>query len=448
MNRKILTLAVATALVAPVASHADVKVSGLIQAEAASWEPADGKKDAAVYRNKQAFETDNRSTFTNDSLGTIFNEGPNHIRFDLDEKLSNTLKAEARYDMAFNTSGNFGSDSLIGEQAWIGLKGSNFHFRYGTLEGAYKSSRAEIEPWAFTSLQATGTGGGMSGGAYNQVYRVVDPSTATELTGGTALPEPQDRYKYVVNSGAAARGGDMGLTNEGFVEGALELGVNYGGFSARLQGIVDDASAMDGAGLLEFKYTMPNKFSVWLAASYTDLKDATNPITDAVDDATDKISETIDDIADKVGEDATDFTDTVREETTTKLDDGLGNWKVGGVFNLGPMVKLGLQYEDAEMGTLDNNLDGGKYILGSLDFTKGNISFGGWVAGYLSDIKDANKIDGPDGKLMDEDALSWSLGAKYHFGKRTHVYGGYRQTDSDNDYRDENLFTLGIRHTF
>jgi len=193
---------------------------------------------------------------------------------------------------------------------------------------------------------------------------------------------------------------------------------------------------------------MPNKFSVWLAASYTDLKDATNPITDAVDDAADTISETIDDIADKVGEDATDLTDKVREETTTEVDEGLANWKVGGVFNLGPMVKLGLQYEDAEMGTFDNNPDGGKYILGSLDFTKGNISVGAWVAGYLSDIKNANKIDGPDGKPMDEDALSWSLGAKYHFGKRTHVYGGYRQTDSDNDYRDENLFTLGIRHTF
>ncbi len=448
MNRKILTLAVAAALAAPVASHADVRVSGLIQAEAVNSEVADGKKDAAAYRDKQSFETDDRQMFTNDSLGSIFNEGPNHIRFDLDEKLSNTLKAEARYDMGFNTSGNFGSDSIIGEQAWIGLKGSNFHFRYGTLEGAYKSSRALIEPWAFTSLQSTGTGGGMSGGAYNQVLRVVDPSTATTLTGGTELPEPQDRYKYVVNSSAATRGGDMGLTNEGFVEGSLELGVNFGGFSARMQGIVDDGSAMDGAGLLEFKYTMPNKFSVWLAASYTDLKDATNPITDAVDDAADTISETIDDIADKVGEDATDLTDKVREETTTEVDEGLANWKVGGVFNLGPMVKLGLQYEDAEMGTFDNNPDGGKYILGSLDFTKGNISVGAWVAGYLSDIKEANKLVGPDGKLMGEDALSWSLGAKYHFGKRTHVYGGYRQTDSDNDYRDENLFTLGIRHTF
>jgi predicted porin len=447
MNRKILTLAVAAALVTPMASHADVKVSGLIQAEAVSWEPADGKKDAAVYRNDQSFETDNRSTFTNDSLGTVFNEGPNHIRFDLDEKLTNTLKAQARYDAAFNTSGNFNS-SLIGEEAWIGLKGSNFHFRYGTLEGVYKSSQALIDPWTWTSLQARSTGGGMSGASYNAVYRVKDelPSTLSaeerktkikDLTGAEALPEPQDRYKYIVNSGAGTYGGDMGLTNDGFVEGSLELGVNFGGFSARVQGIVDDGSAMDGAGLLELRYTMPNRFTVWLAGAYTDFKDAANPITD-----------TVDDIADKVGEDASDITDKAREETTTKDNDGFGNWKVGGVFHLGPMVKLGLQYEDAELGTFDNNPEGGKYILGSLEFTKGNISFGGWVSGYLSDIKESNKIMGPDGKLMDEDALSWALGAKYHFGKRTHVFGGYRQTDSDNDYRDENLFTLGIRHTF
>jgi predicted porin len=318
--------------------------------------------------------------------------------FDFDEKLGSGLHAEARYTGAFNTSGNFGS-SFIGEEAWVGLRASSFHVRYGTLVGAYKASFEMVDPWAWTSLQTRGTGGGMSGD-----HRItVNPA-------GT-----------LVTSDSATNG--QGLTNEGFVQGALEVGVNFAGFSTTLQGFVDDSSNLDGAGLVEIKYAAPN-FVMWLSGAYTKLADVTNVAGNVTGN-----------VGSAVGINADD-------------DEGKVNWKLGGSFQLGPMVTFGLQYEDAEIGAFDENPDGGSYILGSLEVKMNNISVAGWVSGYMSDIDDNARMTDANGNFLDEDALSWAVGGKYHFGKRTMVYAGYRQTDSDNDFRDENVATLGIRHVF
>ncbi|RKZ93128.1 MAG: hypothetical protein DRR19_02210 [Candidatus Parabeggiatoa sp. nov. 1] len=390
MNNKKLALAIAAALATPMVTHAEVRLSGTIQAEAVSWKAADGNENAQVHRGTTDFGDDHdRQMLTNDAAGAVFNEGPNGLTFDIEEKLGGGLTATARYAAAFNTSGNAGLNAGTAE-AFVGLGTESFRIRYGTMVGAYKSSVDQIDPWLFTSLQASGTAGGMTGDTTNQVT----------FTGG----------KYHVRTAESVRGGGLGLTNEGFVKGALDMGVKLGGFEGRLQGVVDDTSAMDGAGLIELKYSIPNTFAVWLAGAFTDLNDAKT---------------------------------TVPGTTTTTEGNGY-NWKIGGNYQMGP-AKLGLQYEDAELGAFDGDInpDGGKYIMGSLDLTMSNVTLAGWVAGYLSDIDDAQRINS-----MDEDALSWALGAKYHFSKRTQIYAGYRQTDSDNDYRDENVMLMGIRHTF
>lgn len=392
MNQKLFVFAIAATLVAPMAADADVKLSGTIQGEITSSEVGEPPDD------------DDRETLTRDNVGAIFNSGPNSLTFDIDEKLGGGLAAYARYQASFNASSNQG---LGGREAYLGLKTSSFFLRYGKLTGAYKSSKGLVDPWAGTSLQARGTGGGMSGSKYNQV--TWDAARETFYT--TAAAKTNDAGK--------------GLSNSGYVEGALEAGVKMAGFTGRIQGVVDDRSDMDGAGLLELRYSAPNDtFTMWLSGAYTDL-DLKDTVSDAVDSATGDDDDTDDD------------------------DDGLGNWKIGGQFKLGPALKLGLQYEDAELGAFDSNSDGGEYILGSVDFTMNNFSLAAWVAGYLSDIEDNARLRNPiNGEVLDEDALSWALGGKYHFSKRTQVYAGYRQTDSDNDYRDEDVFALGLRHKF
>jgi hypothetical protein len=390
MNQKLLVLAIAATLVAPMAADADVKLSGTIQGEITSSDVGDPPDDQ------------DRETLTKDVEGAIFNGGPNTLTFDIDEKLGGGLAAYARYQGTFNTSDNEG---FGGKEAYLGLKTSSFFLRYGKLTGAYKSSQSLADPWAGTSLQARGTGGGMSGSKYNSVT--------------------WDDVSKTFNTTAAASTNDAGkgLSHSGYIEGALEAGMKMAGFTGRIQGVVDDRSDMDGAGLLELLYSAPNEtFTMWLSGAYTDLnlKDTVN---DAVDSAT--------------GEDKKDNT-----------DDGLGNWKIGGQFKLGPALTLGLQYEDAELGAFDNNPDGGNYIIGSVDFMMNNFSLAAWVGGYLSDIEDNAKLRDDQGNVIDEDALSWALGGKYLFSKRTMVYAGYRQTDSDNDYRDEDVFALGLKHSF
>jgi predicted porin len=233
---------------------------------------------------------------------------------------------------------------------------------------------------------------------------------------------------------------DNGLAHSGYVNNALQIGGGMNGFSVTFQGVFDETEALDGAGLVEAKYVHGDPknpdFVVFAAGSYVDFGDFGSSVTNSFKDTT--------------------------EETLTKGS----NWKVGAQYNLkmpdGKMT-IGLQYEDAEIGTPDRdiNSDGGKYIMGSLEFQKGPVAIGGWVATYLSDVQEElrykiydgsfDSINNPDAtkaEWVDEDSISFAVGAKYFFSKRTLLFGGYRQTDSDNNYRDEGVFGVGMRHSF
>ncbi len=171
------------------------------------------------------------------------------------------------------------------------------------------------------------------------------------------------------------------------VDNVIEYGFQSGGFSIHLQGVFDESADMDSGGLFQLKYATQT-WSVFTAGSYVDFK----------------------------------------EETDKKR-----NLKIGGTYKTGGLT-LGAQYENVDLGTFDNS-DGADYIFVSADYRAGNYSLCSWIAGYSSDVEK-------------EDALSFAIGAKYHFSKRTLAYIGYRDTDSDNDVRDENTFALGLKHNF
>ena len=380
MNRKVLVLAVATAFAAPMAATADVKLSGNIQGE---------------YNYAEVGNYD-RESYTNDGVGAGFNGGPNHIRLDFEESLGGGLKAYGRYTAAFSTFANKGLVS--GQETFVGLKGSVAYFRLGKMTGAYKASKGLVDPWAGTSLQARGTGGGMTGSTYLAPVALKDCSGCAY----GPLDDQIDALKADTNinaseymvTGTKKHSPYGAFTHSSYVENVIEAGAKFGGFSARVQGVVDKGTGMDGAGLVELKYSAEN-FTIFAAGAYTDL--------------------------------------TSNIPGDEEEDDGFGNWKIGAQAKLAG-VKLGLQFEDAEMGTMTGGQ--GQYILGSVEYGINNVSLAAWVAGYSDD------------DLEEDDALSFALGAKYKFSKRTMAYVGYRQTDSDNDYRDENVFTLGVRHSF
>ena len=402
MNRKILALTMAAALVVPMMAQADVKFSGVIQAETGSAKLGMAK---------------DRLRVTKDGEGALLNGGPNRLRFDVDEKLSNGWSAMARYQTAFSTSNNAGL--VKGQEGWVGLKMNSeaFYFRFGTLEGNYKALKGLVDPFAGTSLQARGTAGGMSGSSHL--------TSCTTATAGKGLcknyPDVDDAGDIPSTiAGLGARAALAGFTHSSYVNNALELGSKMGGFSASLQGVWDQTDVLNGGGLVALQYTHDN-FDVFASAAYTDLDSSVSG---------------------------------------NKLDSG-GNWKVGGAAKFAGMT-LGLQYEHAEIGTLTDSYfnkvkDGvttiapiaGKYLLGSIDFRADNLAIGGWVAKYsesTEELQSAN-IKNQKGEY-NNDALSFAVGLKYFLSKRTLAFGGYQQTNSENNVYDQKVVGVGVRHSF
>jgi hypothetical protein len=380
-------------------------------------------------------------TLSTDGFGALVNAGPNHIRLDVDEKLGGGLTAYGRYRVPFNTTTNSGLGAA-GQEAWLGLKMTNFWMKFGKIEGVYKTSKGLVDPFGATAIQQRGTAGGMSGSqrpgfvtpkssdvaallpkdataieyqkwANNKTYQLkykapkknADGTVAKNDKGAViydsyALPDKE----FTFETGPFESTNHNGLAHSGEVNNLLEVGIKAGDLSLTVQGVFDETTAMKSAGLVEVKYSMADTFTVFAAASSDELFDQ-------------------------------DFG-----------KNGMLNWKVGGQFKMSGLV-LGLQYEDAEMGAFDPNPNGGKYILGSVDYKLNNVLVGGWVSQYTSDIKDGEKWT-IDGQTVGEDALNWAVGIKYLFSARTLAYLGYLQTDSDNDYRDQQIYGGGLRHSF
>jgi hypothetical protein len=411
MKRKVFVMTV-TALIVPVTAQADVKLSGAIQAEMGAYQ-------AGKTAN---FEDTDRVRVSRDSGGSISNGGPNMVAFDIDEDLGNGLSGYARYRFNFSTAAN-SQDGLDGNEAWLGLKGSNAYVRIGTLIGNYESFRGLVDPFADTAIQARGTAGGMTGAAYNAV--VVDGTTnidghVHQVASYSSPGTPTDHY---------------GLAHTDPVENALEIGVEYEGFAFSLQGVYDETDVMDGAGLVALSYTLPDEsLTVFASGAFLNFKDTVK----------DKAEDTADSVSDAITGD-----ETIDDEENE--DDY--NWKVGAQYKVAGAI-IGLQYEESEIAYMDSDInpEGGKYILGSVDYAvQPNLLVGGWVAGYLSDIEETKRLvrnTGTGYEFLDEDAVSFAVGFKYLFSARTLAFGGYRQVDSDNDYRDENAFGVGIRHSF
>jgi hypothetical protein len=278
--------------------------------------------------------------------------------------------------------------------------------KYGKLRGAYRHAKGLIDPWIYTSMQARGTGGGMSSGRYNEVdWKFVGNKRIVQQNGQNNTVRVE--HGRVINT--------FGLVHNSDISGALELGIKVGEINARVQIMGDDQTDRHG-GNIEFKYTA-SQFTVWLLGSYLD-----------------------------PGKNVILFNQTDSIWRKNKYT----NWKIGAQYKVLPTLKVAIQYEDAELGTFDNNPNGGEYLIGSVDFkVNDKVTIAGWIANYTSNIDQSLKMVDIDGVTsLDEDALSVSLGVKYHFTKSAHVFAGYRDTNSDNNYRDENVFSAGMLYKF
>lgn len=192
MNKNLLSIAIAAALVAPLTAQAEVKLSGTIQAEVGSVEYGVG----------------DRQTITDSDI--TGNGSPNKFKLDISEKLGGGLTGFARLDWEFDTFNSANDDeNFKNREKYIGLKGSMAHLKMGRIQGIYKTSSLGYDKWGSTSLQARNGGGGMSGGNFG---------------------------------------------HSGFVDDVLEFGFNAGGLKGTVQYVADETYANEGSILGALQY--------------------------------------------------------------------------------------------------------------------------------------------------------------------------------------------------
>ena len=153
MNKKLIALAVAGALAAPVIASAqgtNVTIFGRVQQE------------------YSGVATGNNGGSTGDqSYQGGLNDNARSSRWGLQisEDLGRGLKAIARLEQGINTGS--GTANTPREQ-WVGLSSAQWgDVKFGRVQSPFKdfAGGMTIDPFAYTTLQANGAGGTMSGGA-------------------------------------------------------------------------------------------------------------------------------------------------------------------------------------------------------------------------------------------------------------------------------------------
>ncbi len=146
MKKKLIALAVAGALAAPVVASAqgtNVTIFGRVQAEYSLV-------DFSSQGSQGSLQDNSRSS---------------RWGLHITEDLGNGLKANARLEMGLNAGS--GSATTPREQ-WVGLSSNQWgDVKFGRVQSPFKdfAGGMTIDPFAYTTLQANGAGGTMSGAA-------------------------------------------------------------------------------------------------------------------------------------------------------------------------------------------------------------------------------------------------------------------------------------------
>jgi len=368
MNKQLLSIAVAAALVAPSFASADVKLYGRAQVEYSIEDD-----DAAGQDSVQSVDD---------------NGGQSRIGVKFSEKLGGGLKAfgkvEFRIDPADNnqsgTNGNAASISgALGQRdSHVGIKGSWGSIAAGSFHAPYKTAGGvKWDPWTATHLQAR-RAGGMSGGpgigGHNGFMRNAIYYTSPNVNGFKV----QFAISPDETNGAGTRNDSDDSDNDYSVAVQYKNGPWHAIFAHNRNNV---ASPGDDETLT--KVGLRWKHGAWtLAGQY----------------------ETIDDA----------------DRTNAGGTPGLNNRYAGGAGEDSDIFWLNAQYKHGN-----------------------NIFTASWGE---TDVDVSN--------ASDYDHTYWAVGVIHKFSKKTRIFGGYTQTDGDNNATnasgrdDRDAWTVGIRKDF
>jgi predicted porin len=419
MKKKLIALAVAGALAAPVVASAqgtNVTIFGRVQAEYSLV-------DFAGQPSQGALQDNSRSS---------------RWGLHITEDLGNGLKANARLEMGLNAGS--GSATTPREQ-WVGLSSNQWgDVKFGRVQSPFKdfAGGMTIDPFAYTTLQANGAGGTMSGnangmgsGANSFVNSAIRFDSATiEGFSFAAILMPGD-----ANSLNPLQQGSL---VSGFMPGGLGSQGNTGGRNGEFDGQAAAKYHVDFMGMGfdifgGYSRDNANNFQksiglrteeVWrVGAAWTwenfKLAGQYENINNAIGSAT---------------------CTTAASLTANPLDTGLVSGQCNSAMNWGA----------------DGNIwhAGAQYRLGNTTL----VAQGGMTKAHAGGVNSAAA----------RNADSFTVGAIHNLSKRTSVFGGYQHVyvDNPNGAAVNNLgagagftapnyatgsratYTIGVRHNF
>ncbi len=397
MKKKLIALVVAGALAAPVVAAAQgthVTIFGRIQAEYAT------------------VDTDGNGAQT----GVLDDAAQSRWGLQVAEDLGMGLRAMGRVEFGFNPGAGTGQTA---REQWVGLGGNEWgEVKFGRVQSPFKDFAGghTIDPFAYTSLHANGSGGlmtanlnGLGAGDNSFVNSAVRyDSPLVEGFSMSALLMPGDARKLDPVLGADGRnsGGEDGEWDfqvAGKYSAQIDaLGFDiFGGYSRdnvsnrmkSLANVIDDEEIWRGGALISFA-------DLRVRGQYEYVNNA-NPLGGAASCT-----------------DAAAFGSAIGSVTL----DGRGQCN----------------------SAMNANGDGYLWMAG-VDYTIGNtmlIAQGGMAHAY--------KLAGVAGS---KDIQNITAGVIHHLSKRSSLFGGYQRVWVDDKKitvgdADRNVYSVGLRHDF
>lgn len=405
MKKKLISLAVASALATPMVVSAEgtnVTLFGSAQAEYSTVDIEGRSSKAAIGDDT----------------------GRSRWGMHISENLGAGLKAKAHIEYGIN----LGSGSIgIARERWVGLANDGWgEVKFGRVQSPFKdfAGGMTIDPFAYTSLQAGGSGGTMMASAngygsgaqgfVNSAARYDSP--VVEGFAFSALLMPGDANKLDPTNGLG--GSPTGVT------------------AAGLPGVSSNAGGEDG----EWDFQVAAKYSAQIQAHGFDL----------------------------FGGYSRDNVSTQQRSFLAAHDDeevwrggaswSFENFKLSGQYeNINNAVGAATCTAAASMGTSlagdgrgqcnsAMNLGGDGHLwFGGAEYKLGNtrlVAQGG--------MSHAKKLAGA---VASRDTHSWTVGAIHNLSRRSSLFGGYQRVDVRDHApgagdTDRNTYTAGIRHDF
>ena len=389
MKKKLISLAVAGALAAPMAASADgthVTLFGSVQAEYSTVDIEGSGSEALIGDDT----------------------GRSRFGMHITEELGGGLKAKAHVEYGFNTgNGNIG----IARERWVGLANDHWgEVKLGRVQSPFKdfAGGMTIDRFSYTTLQAGGSGGTMyspangfgSGaqGFVNNAARYDSPLVEGFAFSALLMPSDANRLDPITGDGNAANAGGEDGEWDFQVAGKYSMQFDAHGFDLFGGYSRDNVSTSQKAlvaGNLDDE-------EVWRGGASWSIHDF-------------RLSGQYENINNAVG-----------AATCTTA------------------AQLGAVGDSRSACNSAMNLGGdGELWFAAAEYTIGNTVL--VAQGGRAHVRTLN------GVAAGRDVDSFTVGAIHNLSRRSSLFGGYQRVMPDNNVGpnlDRNTYTVGMRHDF